>query len=86
VLYGRAHFLPLMGIMLKYPVPLAKEVVDCFVSLVDTDFDVELTQNTFKHLYLVCNETPIEKDKPAPIVQTVRPGASVPCGCACLCS
>ncbi len=47
-----------------------REVVDCFVSLVDTDFDADLTGNTFKHLYLICNDTPIEKDKPNALVQT----------------
>ncbi len=41
------------------------------MSLVDTpDYDPALPLNAVQHLYLVCNETPIEKDKPAPLVQT----------------
>jgi hypothetical protein len=54
---------------LAIPVPLPREVIDGFLSLVDTD-DKELATGVIRNLYVTLNETPIVTDKPAPIVMT----------------
>jgi len=55
---------------LKTPVPLPKNVIDCFVALVDSP-DQELAKQSVQSFYTVMNQTPINKDSGTPLVMTV---------------
>lgn len=67
---AKLHFEPVLTQLLSVPVPLPKEVIESYVSLVSDPADAELAHATIRHLYNTLNETPIIADKPTPIVQT----------------
>lgn len=84
----RIHFQAVVDQLLETSVPLATEVADAVMAIVETgsteaeqtivnrpvgmepEYDAALSEKFIRHMIDVINETPIEKDKPTPIVMT----------------
>ena len=63
------HFNPVVAQLLDTHVPLSKEHVDAYAALV-AEPSTPLPLQVIEHLCALLNDTPIDRDKPAPIVAT----------------
>ena len=63
------HFAPVIGQLLDTQVPLSKEYVDAYAALV-AEPSTPLPLQVIDHLCALLNDTPIDKDKPPPVVAT----------------
>jgi hypothetical protein len=65
------HFAPILVQLVELSVvPISKELSDCWLSISNAAEDAALAQQILLHLIRLINDTPLEKDKATPIVQT----------------
>lgn len=70
---AKCHFEDTLKLLLRATVPLSQETSKCFVALVNSD-DQQLALDTIKFFFTILNDTPMDADKPTPIVMAATCG------------